>query len=193
MNEELMQTELDSQYGAGTYRVRPIAWTVQESPKEGSHSVALRVAYSIVARWDAEGKAWTEDWPVGWHVDGFHWIVKKDGQLNDSAVRMLKDAGVWNGDFSILEVEPPQNVTVLATVEENTYEGKTSYRVNWVDPNADEPRQRGGFKPADPNLLASLRTRFQSQVRAVAGGSPQGTPPSPPATGGPGKEATPFG
>lgn len=199
MQNDLMQSELDGMEGrgAGNYRVRPIAWTVQKSPRDDSQSTAIRIAYSIVARWDAESEQWV-DWPQGWFVYGQHWIVKRNGQLNESAVRMLRESGVWNGDFSALEDDPPQNVTAIATVAENVYEGNVSYRVDWVDANADAPRTRGGFKPADPELLASLRARFQSQVRAIGGGSPQGTPPAPPAsgpaptTGGPGKEDVPF-
>ena len=141
-------------------------------------------------------------------MDGDNWVVKRDGSINEGAVQALAKAGIWNGDWDAFNEAPP-SVNVLVTVEENVYDGRKSYRASWVSPDADEPRQRGGFKPADKSVLASLRARFGGQIRAIAGGNTSGTAPAPPSAnpasaptpapsgpahveGGPGKEGTPF-
>jgi hypothetical protein len=162
----------------GIYRAWPIAWTIETAD---SGAVAIATRFAILQQWHADHKAWSAEWPVGYYSDARTYVVKKDGQPNASAIESLAKAGLWNGDFDALAFPPPQ-VYVHITVEEEEYQGKRRARVNWINPNAEEPAARGGFTPANQDLLKSLRARFGGPIRAIAGGQPTGAPPAPPQT-----------
>tara|TARA_R110000822_G_scaffold120633_3_gene254139 strand:- start:3566 stop:4315 length:750 start_codon:yes stop_codon:yes gene_type:complete len=172
--EEYTQFHLEDE---GDYRAFPVAWTVEE--KE-SGAVAIAFEFAIRCKWHGKEQGWSQDWAPGYHTTNRTWIVKKDGSINQAAVDNLAKCKLWNGDWDAL-AGPPPNVFVLIDVAGETYEGKLRYRANWINPNADEPKARGGsFAPVDTNVLATLRARFQSKTRAIAGGSAPGAAPAPP-------------
>jgi len=180
---------------AGVYRAWPLSWTV-EPPKDPSKSssTAIAIQFAIHERWDATeggGGVWTP-MPIGWFVYGRSWIVKRDGTLNDAAIKNLATAKLWSGDFGAFEGEPP-NVFVLLDVQAEEYNGKVTCKANWIHPDADTPPERpSGFRPADPDLLSALRAKFGGAVRAVVGGgAPVGRPPSPQAAAAPVTPAAP--
>lgn len=181
--DQYCQTPLsgDDGQGEGCYRAIPVAWTLESSPKDDSRSVAIAFKFGIASRWDPVAKGWSEAWPAGYFVENRTWIVKKNGDVNEGAIANLAKCGLWNGDAELIQQgPPPQNVFVLLTVEADVYEGKTKYRANWINANADEPPTRGGFKPADPNLVQLLGKVHGTKMRAIAGGTPTGAAPAPP-------------
>lgn len=171
--EEYTQHQLEDE---GVYRAFPIAWTVEE--KE-SGAVSIAFEFGIRSKWHGKEAGWSVDWAPGYFTTNRTWVVKKNGDLNQTAVDNLGKCKLWNGDWDAL-AGPPPNVFVLVTVGAETYEGKLRYRADWINPDADEPTARGGFAPADPNVLATLRSRFQSKTRAIAGGTGGGPAPAPP-------------
>jgi hypothetical protein len=183
--EDLTQSVIDEE---GTFRAIPIDWTLEESDTvdeetgKKSQSVALAIKLSIVSKWhpDADGGAWSQDYPPGWYVEHRGWVVKKDGTLNEKALASLSECGLFDGEFEKVLEGPPPQVTVLAEVSKENYKGQDRMRANWVNPNADRPQPRGQFRPANPDLVNSLRARFGSQAKAIAGGKPGGKPPAPP-------------
>lgn len=170
----------------GFYRAFPLAWTVEESTKEGSKSVCIVYQFAIHSKWVPDpniesGGQWSGEFAPGWFVYGRTYVVGSDGKLNPNRVQDLIQAGVWGGDFmEIREGNPPPNVWVIIEVGANEYGGKKSYRADWIHPNSDVPKTRAGFKPAEESLLQSLRARFGGEVRAVGGGKPAGRAPAPP-------------
>jgi hypothetical protein len=179
---------------SGTYRAIPVSWTVNESEKEDSKSVWISMQFAIFQQWDAASSQWSQEWPSGYYVYGSQFIVKRDGSVSDGPVKALSDANLWFGNFDdFKEGKTPPKVAVIVEVEEEEYNGKTSMRVKWINPDADAPKARsGGLKAPDASKLESLRARFQSQTRAIAGpkGTGQATPP-PVATSAPAPAATP--
>lgn len=175
--EDYKQQEIEEE---GTYRGYPFEWGIQTF--EATQSVALKIRFCVHQRWHPKERCWSQEWPIGWFVDAQVWLVKKDGSLNNAAVTNLQKCGLWNGDWDQFSTPPP-NVFSLIDVQAETYEGKTRYRGAWVNPDAPEPATRGSLAPADPELLKSLRSRFQGATRAIAGGSPAGTPPVPSTAG----------
>lgn len=173
--EEYAQREWEKE---GTYRAFPIAWTLE---KKESGAVAIAFKFALHQEWHGKDQGWSVEWAPGYWTTNRTWIVKKDGELNQSAVDNLGKCGLWDGDFDKI-AGPVPSVFVLVDIGCETYENKTRYRADWINPNADEPKPRGGFTPTDPNVLAQLRARFQSATRAIAGGAPAGTAPAPPAT-----------
>lgn len=170
---------------AGTFRAFPLTWTVEQSEKEGSQSVAVAIQFAIHQQWhkDAgESGMWSENWAPGWYTYHRSYVVKKDGNINEGAFKALNKAGLWDGEWAAFEGDPPK-VFVLIDIEANEYNGNTSYRAEWVNANADVPEARTpGFKPANPTLLNTLQQRFGGQFRAIAGNNQAAntTPPTPP-------------
>lgn len=179
----------------GTYRAVPIEWTISESTKEESQSVSIRFKFGILQRWTpgTNGGQWSAEWPSGYFAYGEQYIVGKEGNLLDKGVRALSEANLWHGDFDALDGPVPP-VAVLIEIGEETYNGETRVKVKWINPDSDEPRARGGLPKADKDTLASLRSRFQSATKAIAGAKPSGAAPAPPrpqAAGGPSPAVAP--
>ncbi len=176
--EEYTQHQVEEE---ATFRAFPVAWTVVE---KDSGSVAIRFQFAIYQKWHGKEQGWSAQWPPGYFSYNDTWIIgrkDKGGDTNQGAIENLGKCGLWDGDWDKI-AGPVPSVFVLIDVGPSTYEGKTTYRADWVNANADVPTPRGGFAPADPTVLAQLRARFQSKTRAIAGGAPAGTAPAPPAT-----------
>ena len=159
----------------GTYRAFPVAWTIE---KADSGAVAIAFKLGIWARWHGKEHGWSEQYATGWFVENRTWVVKKDGTLNEGAIKNLQACGLWDGDWDKLEGAVP-SIFVLVDVEKEEYEGREQFRGNWINADAAEPKPRGQFAPVDKGLLQQLRAKHQSKTRAIAGGSaPTGTPPA---------------
>lgn len=174
--EDYCQTKVPN---AGTFRAFPLAWTVQESTKEDSRSVAIVYRFGISQEWHGAERGWSEQWPTGYYAEFFAYVVNREGEIIQGAIDKLAAAGLWDGDWDKLAGPCPQGFFVHVEVGENTYGGKTSYRVDWVNPDAPVPQARG-FAPASEKLLANLKTRFQQKTRAAAAGRVTGPVPAPP-------------
>lgn len=184
---EQAQVQLDGSEGKGegAYRAYPLSWTIEKS--ENSESVAIAFQFAIHQKWHKDdsyeqgGGQWSPVWPQGYFTYGRSYVVGKTGQVNQGSVEALAKAGLWNGDWDAI-VGPPPSTFVLIEVEANVYQGKTTYRANWIHPDAEKPPTRtGGFKPVDESLLAMQRAKFQSQTKAIAGGNRAGgQAPAPP-------------
>jgi len=177
----------------GTYRAFPVTWTLE---KADSGAIAIAIRFAIVRRWHGKETGWSQDYPLGWYSEGRTWIVKKpteeqakrgqDGSLSEGAIKNLAACGLWHGDFDAF-AGPPPSIYVLIEIEGEEYQGVTRHRVNWINPDADEPKPRGAFAPVDRDLLHSLRAKHQAKTRAIGGGgapSPTGAPSAPPTPAG---------
>lgn len=183
--EDYTQHHLEEE---GDFRAFPVAWTVVE---KDSGAVGIKFQFAVHQKWHGKEQGWSQEWPPGYYSYNDTWIIgrkDKGGDTNQAAIENLGKCGLWDGDWDKL-LGPVPSVFVLISVGSEEYQGKTRYRTDWINPNADEPKPRGGFAPADPNVLAQLRARFQSKTRAIAGGAPAGKAPAPPAT--PAPAATP--
>lgn len=193
--EDLSQSHVNEE---GTYRCFPISWTVEQYD---SGSVCIAIRFAVHQKWWKTEEVWSEEWPQGWFVDARAWVIKKrpkdapktqQGELNDSAIANLAKCGLWNGDWDALAGPPPSVfVHIDAGPEKNPETNEVKIRGQWINPDAEKPVARGGFAPADASLLQSLRSRFQSGTRAIAGGKPSGTPPPPPPAATPAVQHTP--
>ncbi len=180
--QDYIQNQLEKE---GVYRAFPVSWTIEQSTKNDSQSVAIAFMFAIYSEWwgkdkgDGSDHGWSEEWAPGYFTVNRTWIVKKDGELNSGAINSLAKCGLWDGDWDKFE-GPPPNVFVLVDVGSETWEGKLRFRANWINPDAAEPAERGGFKPTDPAMLTAMRARFQQKTKALAGGAPSGGAPAQP-------------
>ena len=154
---------------AGIFRAKPVSWSVR--PAKETASIAIGIEYSIVAQLD--GHDWI-DWTAydEHRVSGYHYVVKKDGKPNVNTVQQLAAAIGWGGSLKQVVNGPPPDCIVQITVKENTYNGKTTYRAEWVNPENYVPTGGG----ADEQEVDQLQARFGSLLQAAASSRPK--PPS---------------
>ena len=176
-DQDLLQNEIQE---VGNYRVRPVAWTLQEY---SSGAISLLFKLSIVSKWHPGEEAgtgeWSNEWPAGYYTENSTNIIKKDGTPNPIGSQGLAKAGLWYGDFDAIASAPP-SVVLIAEVKENPHNGNIYYRADRLSPDADKPPVRGGgFKPVDQSVLDSMRARFGTQMKAIAGQAPASAAPAP--------------
>lgn len=189
----------------GIFRAIPDAWRVGEQ-KEGSQSVPIIINWAVTEWYNQETGEWVA-WPDGYGAEGYHYIVKKDGNINQTGVDQLAKSIGWNGDLDIVGSTAPPDVVAQITVKSETYEGKTRRKVQWVNPGDFVPAQG-----ASPEAVKKMSGLYGSRLRAAAAAAakaakPMAAPPritepssdEPPAgvvTGGPpetlGKDELPF-
>ena len=146
---------------AGTFKARPVAMGLQNAKE--SKSVAVWIEFQIIAQQENEG--WT-DWS-GYEdhaIVGYFWIVKKDGSVNTRTVENLAEVLDWDGNPDTIMGDPP-DIPVQITVAEDTYNGKTSLKVQWFNP----VDYQGGIVSASPEQVKAINAQFGSLLRAAAG------------------------
>lgn len=160
----------------GIFRVRAETWKVRRA--DNSKSVAISFRFAILEQLD--GQEW-HDWGQygGYFVYGDFYVVKKDGTVNAKAVEQLSQSLGWDGSLRTVATCAPPDVVVQVKVEENIYNGRTTYRAAWMNPGDFVPTGGG----EDEDSVRELDALFGSQLRAAAVGSgakPAGRPPAPP-------------
>jgi len=172
----------------GVFKATPMQWGINNS--ENSQSVALVVVYRILAQFDAgDWQDWSEY--EDHQITGYHYIVKRDGQVNTTTVDNLVQSIGWDGNLD-LSAGPPEVVCQITT-ENEEYNGKSSLKVKWLNPENFAP----GPKTADAATVKQLAARYGSQLRAAAAAKPKTTAtkakaaPPPPAKPKPAPTETP--
>lgn len=165
----------------GIFKARPVAWFIRQS--ENTQSVAVVIEYLVTAQLvDGDWLDWTQYEPH--KVWGNHFVVKRDGSANVSTVKQLAEAIGWRGSLKQITDETPPDCIVQVAVKPNVYEGKTTYRVEWVNPEDYVPTGGG----ASTDAVDKLELRFGALLRAAAGPAKAkpapkpATPPKPPQT-----------
>lgn len=150
----------------GRFKARPTSWTMRT---RDSGSVCVSIGYAILAQFDYDEETWSE-WGADAddvYVYGDHYVIKKDGKPNNPMIEKLYDALGWDGNPDALLVAPP-DVVVQVTVKADEYQGKTTYKVDWLD-RGDAIPKKGGGANATPEDLVSVKQRFGSVLRAAFG------------------------
>ncbi len=166
-----MSSQIDR---AGIFKAKPLSWKVRVSQETKSVSVAIE--WGIEAQLDgADWQDWRQYDVVCW---GNHVVVKKDGTPNMKMVEQLAKSINWNGNLRQVNAGPPPDVIAQITVKEDHYNGKTTFKADWVNPEDYVPTGGG----ADDDEVAALDAQFGSLLRAAAGSAKpaaKATPPKP--------------
>lgn len=157
---------------AGIFKARPLSWAVRTF--DNSQAVAVNMKFSIVAQLDgAEWVSWAD---CEEHVVyGSFFVIKKDGTINTQAVENLYAAIGWEGDLRQVAASPVPERIVQITVKAEEYQGKTQYKVAWINPEDYTPTPQG----ASEDDVSKLQARFGGLLRAAAAGAKRATPAKP--------------
>ena len=171
---------------AGNFRVQITEHYLTE--KE-SGSVAITAFANVLDRWmppanDTDGywESWQQHDVV---VRGDFYIVGttvKGGKLNDKLIEALIQFCGWDGNIQSIQNGSWQPSPCRMSIEDNTYEGKTTYRMGWPSDFNSVP----GGQRLDDAGMKRIESKHASAMRAIAGNVKRNTapptekPPSPP-------------
>jgi len=146
---------------AGIFKARPFDWSVQ--PSASSKAIAISIGLLIESQYEnGEWLSWAEYEPHT--VRGWWYVIGKNGQVNTVAVEQLTKSLGWNGDLKAIRVSGPPDLVVQVKVEANEYNGKTTYKAGWMNPEDFVP----DFSGASEDDVAKLSVQFGSLLRAAA-------------------------
>jgi len=167
---------------AGRFRAHPVETGVSFT---GENKLAtFIVRYRCVEFFDEGGKQWVPWAEYGHEITGYHYLDKKDGNVNERTIRDIREAFGWDG-VSIESLQGDwSDALVQINIAEETYNGKTSLRVKWLNPADYEGG--GAIEKSDAATLKALSNKLGPKLRAVASPAvaarqPGGKPTPPPA------------
>jgi hypothetical protein len=148
---------------AGRFRVRILSNAIQKQEKNDCVQFCAQIqAYEYH---DDASKQWLDcsENDLGGYINVV--IITKDGNINDSGIRQLRNALDWDGtDFKTL-AQDFAGREVQVTVKSDTYEGQTRMKPSWLD-HVDAEGMT--LKSIDETGLAALNTRFMGALRGKA-------------------------
>lgn len=161
----------------GIFKGRIIGCQVEDgsTKPEPTKTVSVSIKFEVTAQLEGqEWKDWSEYGPYS--VIGWYHVIGKDGGVNQKTVDQLVKSFGWNGDLSAFLGDAPDVLgkVVQFTVEENNYNGKTSYRAGWMNPEDYAPQSRA----LDADSVKKLNTQAGSLLRAAAAAAKAGSPAS---------------
>lgn len=174
----------------GVFRAQIYEYGLQESSQ--SKAVMLGIKARISQAWnedDPNNKHW-DDWvPYDFEAHGNVVLIKKDESLNTGQVEALCRACGWDGSIGSIFKAEWQPTPCQIVVKHDDYEGKTRYRIAFIN---EYDRVPGSVGNITPEKAKDLHTRLGSQFRAIAGNvkrnapatngaATPGKPPPPPA------------
>jgi len=159
----------------GIFRAKPIDIGIRENKKE-SQVVMIGIQFQITQC--LEGENWVDWTGYGFDAYGNFCLVKKDGTVNDMTVTQFVEGLGWDCDHAKLASGFDARECQIR-VKQNVYEGKTSYRAEWISDFDADPS--GSMKKMEPAAGAAKLARHAAAFRAIGSGANAPTPP-PPAT-----------
>jgi len=129
--------------------------------------------------WDPDNGVW-----VPWEYDereamAYMVLFGKNNKPTLSARQLMKATG-WDG-VSFLEFQDKTDLKdeIQWRMEENTYEGNTTIRCQWVDDYEAVPGKK--VQKLEKEDIAKLQAQYASQLQALSGGpKPKSAPPAAP-------------
>ena len=146
----------------GTFRVEPVDWHTSRSQ---TGAMSLVVNYLITAQFDPETKSWVDWSKYDMGIVGWHYLIQKNGSLNERTVENVIQALGWSGVFTDLSLESTKLTRCQIEIKNETYNGTTSLKVKWINKWDSVP---GGNTASDDDLKG-FDTQFGAQLRAMRG------------------------
>lgn len=173
-----MATEADRE---GNFKCQIIEYGVK---KMDSGAVGVTLKVRLMAHYNFETEEWVPWSEYDMEAWGTVWVIKKDGKLNKIGAESLIEHAGWDGYLESIVEHRWEPTDCQVSLKENTYEGKTTYPINYVNALDRVPGQLGNV---DTDEAKSLDTQYGSALRAIAGtvranksAPANGKPPAPP-------------
>ena len=145
----------------GIYRAVPVAWGLGQ-PSDNSQSMPVVIEFRVTARND--GGEWID--LTGYEdqtISGYFYIVGREGNFLARTMENLAAVLGWGGDCADL-LKPPPNVEVQIVVEQQTYNGKATLKVQYLNPLDFV----AGPRVQEPQGVLDFKKVFGSQMKATA-------------------------
>jgi len=161
----------------GTFLGYPVDSGIGETKKS---SLPQWVAsLKAVKYYDEDTEQWV-DWSEYAETDitGYFVLFDKSGKPTLNAAQIQKATG-WSG-LSLQDLNTDYSQTLVQfRVEENTYEGKTSLQVSWIDHADAEPGR--SIQKLEPEDVKKLDSKYAAALKKLSGGpKPKSVPEKPP-------------
>jgi hypothetical protein len=161
---------------AGTFRGKVLDRSIGES-KNGCVQLTLQLQASQL--WDETEKVW-----VDWNYDEVDiyanlYMSSKASKETRSAEQVKKAFG-WDG-YNVIELQTSDQLRdeIQFRVEEDTYEGNTTLKVNWIDAYDATPGR--SLEKLDKTGLAKIQAKWAGVLAGSGKGPvPKSAPPSAP-------------
>lgn len=161
----------------GRFRGTPDSWAIKKSSGGFPQFVVQLNALEIwVEGQDGEPGAW-EDWSdYGQSMIAYLVLYNAEKKLVNCE-QVMKAFG-WDGQsFADLQNGDYSNLVVQFQVEENTYNGKTSLQISWIDEHDADPVRT--LSPMDVNSLTQLESQFSHLMTPKTQAAPAKAPKKP--------------
>lgn len=158
----------------GAFRGNILEYTVKEFP---SGAVSIKYRAELTEIWDGQNEEWIPWADYDMEVWGDCFVVKKDGSLNDAAIKSLVNHAGWDGKFTSLAEQTWKPTPCQFSVKKSEYQGTTYYNAAFVNGFDDAPG--GSLAPVDPAAAKGLDSRFGAQLRALTGNKMRNQSPPP--------------
>lgn len=176
---------------AGTFRGHLTSQAIGLS-KNGH--VQLEVSVVATELYDQETQQWL-DWSQYEETElhGYLYLVSNKNEPYKTAEQLKKALG-WSGaDFSELDETDYSGIAIQFRVQMDTYEGKISPKIAWVDHADAEPGS--SIKKLDKAEIKALDAKFAKALKMLSGGAkpksvPAGKPTAPKVSSDPTPSAT---
>jgi hypothetical protein len=175
---------------AGIYRAVPLSWGLGQQ-SDNSQSMPVVIEFRVTERND--GGEWID--LTGYEdqtISGYFYIVGREGNFLAKTMENLATVLGWSGDCADL-LKPPPDVTVQLVVEQQTYNGKASLKVQYLNPLDFV----AGPRTQDAKGVQDFRKVFGAQMKATAASAlkdraatPAKAAPPPPRAATPPEQAT---
>ena len=163
-----MATALDR---VGTFKVHPISYGWW-NPGGGAEAAA--VTFEVLAEWDEENQQWIDWKEYEVEVEGYFWLVKKDGTLNQKQVEALARHMGWDGNFESISDQSWRPTDCQVAVTEDEWKGNIRYRAAWINGLDDVPRQ--GTSSLGFDDAKALQAKHGASIRALMANARQKAP-----------------
>jgi hypothetical protein len=154
----------------GTYKARPLEWGVKTDG-----TPAFVVKYDLLEWFNGTG--WEP--PGGdYQITGYHYPVKKDGTINETTYKALREALGWDGTgYQSLNDGDYSQVECQVRLGYEEYQGRQQLKVQFINPIDYDPSF--GVDKGDPQAVRSLDSQYGSAFRAMAGTTKPAAPARP--------------
>lgn len=167
----------------GIFKAIPFSWDVRHTV---SGSVSINFGFIIQSELNhatGDFDSW-EEYGV-YRTWGDWWVIKKDGKPNVAAIEQLARCLGWDGELNAVIGDPPKRVVQIKVVADE-YQGRVSYKAQWMNPEDYKPEGGGLEGAATEDQRRDLSNRFGGLLRAAAAAAKKSEDKKSSATG-PGK------